>query len=140
MYENQEEPTDTSYSMEDVAENFEAENFAYEPNHSADKLAKSLFTASQATGHNNKALRDAVGVAQQLVGNTENLTDNLRPFEVSDEAMVEANRYIQMLKETSKVCMSQAKTAKADNVGVFKDIDKLVNSVGIAEDYSKMVF
>ena len=143
MYEENDvytEPTETSYSLEEVAEEHEAENWAYGEDHTADTLASSLFTASEMVGHNNAKLREAVGFAQQLVGNTENLADNLKPFEVGEASYDEANLYLQQLKDTSKVCLAQAKMLKSDEVTTYRDIDRLVSSVGLADDYNKMVF
>jgi len=129
-----------SYSLDDVAETFSAENYTHDTEHTAHTLASSLFTASEILGHNNKKLVEAVGVAQQLVGSKDSLTERLRPFEVSDGAIKEGNEYLQMLKETSKVCLAQSKQMKSDEVTKFRDISRLIESVGTAEDYSKVVF
>ena len=129
-----------SYSLDDVAEEHSANNFVADTEHTTLTLASSLFTCSEMLGHNNKNLVKAVATAQQIIGDTSDLTDKLRPFEVSDTAVNEANAYLQMLKNTSKVCTAQAKMMKSDNQTVFRDIERLVNDVGTAEDYNKMVF
>ena len=90
-------------------------------------------------GHNNPELREAVGYAQQLIGNTEDLADNLRPFEVDETAYDEANSYLQMLKDKSKVCLAQSKMMKSDEVTKYRDIDRLINGVGLAESYKRLV-
>jgi len=140
-YEYGHEPLEeeNSYDMEDVALNHELDNMVFDTEYTTKNMASSLFTASEMVGHNNKILREAVGVAQQLVGNTENLANDLIPFEVGSEAYVECNNYLQNLKQVSKVHVSQSKSL-GEEATTYRDIDRLINSVGTAEDYSKVVF
>ena len=140
MYENQEEPTVTRYRLEEVAEEHEAEHFQLDEDYDTFSLASSLFTASEMVGHNNPELREAVGYAQQIVGNTENIADNLKPFEVNEVAYAEANLYLQKLKDISKVSLAQSKMIKSDEAIKYRDIDRLINGVGLAESYKNMKF
>jgi len=64
---------------------------------------------------------------------------NLQPFAVSDSAVQEANTYLQVLRDTSKVCLAQSKQMKSKDTDTFKHIDKLINTV-TAEDYNKVIF
>ncbi len=109
------------------------------PDHDAGTLAASLYTASELMGHNNKSLVEAVGLAQSLSGNTEDISENLKPFEINEANVEEANNYIDKLRKTSKVCLAQSKQLGED-VESYKSIDRLINSIGTAEDYSAMVF
>ena len=123
------------YNEDEVADAFEAMNFVGDTDNSAFELASSVYTASHILGHNNKQLREAVLVAQQLVGDTMEIDLTADKSVDVDEAR--ANRYIQQVRDKSKVALSQAKLMNKD-VDTFKKIDKLLNSIS-GTDYKRLV-
>ena len=125
---------DNNYDMNTIAEDSKL-NESFETTHTADTLAMSLYTASEILGHNNKSLRTAVGNAQMAIGNTDNLSAELKPFEVDDTAVQRGTEYLQMLQNTSKLCLAESKVTKDTNIDKFKAVNRLIQEV-TAEDYS----
>ena len=128
----------TSYNLEEIAEKHEAENFVGTEDNTAFTLAASLYTASEMVGHNNKELRKAVKIAQQLVGDTTDI--ELKPFDVDSSAYDEGTTYLEKVKQASKVSLAQSKMMKSDEATKYRDIDRLINNVGLAESYKDMRF
>ena len=127
------------YSLEEKALDFELDNPIYGTEHNALELAGSLYNLSEMLGHNDKNLKEAVGYAQQFVGNEQNISEELRAFEVDSSSVEEATNYLQMIKDKSKICLSQAKVLKDDDLEKFKHIDRLINSVS-AINYKEVTF
>ena len=128
-----------NYNMEEIANDFEADNFEGGIKHSTDTLVSSLHRASELCGHNNESIIEAFDLAQLYNKNKANVYD-FEKFEVDSESVAHATLYLESVTHESDIALANAKQMKSSEVDTYKAINKLVKGIGTAEDYKKVVF